>query len=288
MDKLALIEAFIAIADAGSVKGAAKSLHQTDAAISRKIQKLESALSLELIKRERSGAVLTEAGQQYYVDVKDIVAALDSADERVTTHLEPSGVLKVLASHFFAYNLLLPRLKEFRELYPKLQIQIETGASFGALEQSEPDLLYGISFRIDERYIQKRIAVSRKLLAASPEYLKKRGTPKLPTDLRDHDYITQSRRTQPDIITFKNSEVIEINPVLTVNSTEMLIQLAVLGNGIIYIYENMAKNAFDSGQLVPILEDDFSKETSFYVYYLPAKHTKSSVRAFVDFFGGMS
>ena len=105
MNRLELAETLIAIADNGAIHKAATKLHQTNAAVSKKLSKLEAHLGVQLIKRDRKGLSLTDAGQRYYYEAKNALKVFIDAELAVVqTKTKPRGELKIVTGQFFAKN----------------------------------------------------------------------------------------------------------------------------------------------------------------------------------------
>ncbi|MBS0359217.1 MAG: LysR family transcriptional regulator, partial [Proteobacteria bacterium] len=205
MNKLDLAEALIAIADTGSIYKAADTLHQTSAAISKKLTKLEAHLKTRLVFRERKGLSLTAAGQHYYHEAKKAVNQFMLAEQSVAQEMmQPKGELKIIAKQFYIESMILPRLSEFLIRYPQLNVSLDaTEVPPPDFDSKKMDILFGCSdsCAVDaDNLIRKKIGISRYGLYASPTYLKQKGTPNVPTELTQHDFIAHEFRRKPNII----------------------------------------------------------------------------------------
>lgn len=286
MNQLALIQAFIATAEQGSVKEAAKQLHQTDAAISRKLSKLESDLAVQLLSRQRSGIVLTSIGQAYYHQVKAAVSTLDEAQHMIRqTQQQPQGSLTVVANEYYAKQWLLPRLSHFQKHYPKIDLRIEVAEVLPDFDAYQMDILYGVAFGAAEAVVQKRLTTTHYVLCASPQYLTEHPPPTTPSELLAHDYIGHHARPQPGQIQFNDETTLQLKPQYLFNSSELLIQAALNHLGIIYVHKNQVQPLIDNQQLTPILESYTNQPINVYLFYPYRPYPDNNIQAFVSWFG---
>ena len=176
MNKLDLAEALIAIADTGSIQQAAYKLHQTSAAISKKLSKLEAHLGTLLVHRERKGLILTTAGQRYYHEAKKALEQFALAEQFVLkTKEQPHGELKIVANQHYAQNVILPKLSSFLKRYPDMMINLEISEVLPDFNAKEMDILFGVSAQGKENLVRKQIETTRYVLCASPAYLQRKS-----------------------------------------------------------------------------------------------------------------
>lgn len=279
------IQALIAVADKGSVQKAAHTLAQTPAAISRKITKLENHLGVQLVKREKSGAVLTRLGQHYYHQCKQGVAYIDAANQlsRVAKE-EPCGILKVTISDYYLQHTILPRLQAFKKRYPKIDCYFNVVEIIPHFKDVDIDILFGVSIQGDDNLMQKRIDQWRHLLCVSPLYLQKQPLPKTPAELLQHNFIAHTARKPNNIIYLNEVEALKIKPTFYFNQTASIIAAALAGLGIIWVPEPFVKAHIDSGALIEIMPQHHVNTIPAYVFYRQQKIPSPKVRAFIDFF----
>ncbi|MBS0359219.1 MAG: LysR family transcriptional regulator [Proteobacteria bacterium] len=288
MNKLDLAEALIAIADTGSIYKAADELHQTSAAISKKLSKLESHLKTRLVIRERKGLSLTAAGQHYYHEAKKAVNQFVLAEQSVAQEmLQPQGELKVVAKQFYVQTIILPKLSEFLERYPKLNVNLDTTDMLPNFDSKKMDILFGCADTYAEgieNLIRKKIDISRFGLYASPIYLKKKGIPKNSSELLKHDFIAHGFRKIPGLIVLDNNEQIIVNPKFTWNNTTLIVQAALSHLGFIWADEKIVFDLVAKKKLVGILENHTRQITNICLFYDSQYKFDPRIRAFIDFF----
>lgn len=285
MNRLDLALALIALADHGSVLKAAESLHQTDAAISRKITKLEAYLGIKLISREKSGAILTEAGQRYYYDMKLAIKQFHEAENLIKAKTEkPQGKLTVASNAFYAKHLILPKLNTFLKTYPDIDLTLDVAEVLPKFKKKSMDILFGVSFPGEDHLVRKKIDEFRRILCASHTYLKKHSTPKTPAELLQHQFIAHSSRENPSHILLNEELSIEIHPTLYINQSECIIEAALQHLGIIWIPDSFVHELLQKKKLIEILPQYNKEKSTVYLYYEHEKIIDPKIKAFVDYF----
>jgi len=285
MNKLDLAEALITIADTGSIYQAAGKLHQTSAAISKKLTKLETLLETQLVLRDRKGLVLTEAGQRYYHEAKKALAQFALAESSVLSATTlPSGELKVVANQYYAQNIILPKLPEFMAQYPAIEFNLEAADILPDFNAKKMHILFGVSAPADEQLVRKRIAVTRYVLCASPAYLKQKGIPSSTVELLQHDYIAHSGRKKCEVIMLDREKQVVMKPTLFVNNSQLMITAALENLGFIWAHENMVSDLLAKKKLIPFLEAYTQQPTNVYAYYEYQTYSDPKIKAFMHYF----
>jgi DNA-binding transcriptional LysR family regulator len=285
MNKLDLAEALIAIADSGSIQQAASKLHQTNAAISKKLAKLEAHLATQLIQRQRKGMILTEAGQRYYHEAKKALAQFNLAEEVVTqSRIHPRGELKVVSNCYYAENYILPELPHFLACYPDILLTLEVAEILPNFNAKKMDILFGVSVAGELHLVQKRIDTTRYVLCASPQYLTQKGTPQSSIELLQHDFIGHSMRKTQNVIMLDQDKQILIKPKLLFNNTQLMIQAAVADLGFIWTHENIVSDFLINKKLIRILDNLTRQPITVYAYYEQQQYSNPKIQAFMKIF----
>ena len=244
MTHFSQIAAFIAVVEQNSFAGAARQQGVSTAAVSRQVARLEAELHAQLLHRTTRRVTLTEIGAQYYQQCKKALGELAEAEKTISASRSvATGTLSITSSRYFALQYLLPRLPGFMAQNPALEVKIELAERFPDLERENIDLIFGMSMPESLDLVRKRVATTRYVLCASPGYLKKRKTPKVPEDLIQHRYIAHSMRQPDNVVTFKNNREIMVKPVLRINDSQALRECAVQGMGIVQLHDYMALDA---------------------------------------------
>lgn len=287
MDKLSSIRAFVKVVQLGSFSEAGRALRLSRSAISKYVIELEQELGVQLLNRTTRSAVPTENGQAYYDRCVAILAELEEADLAVSrAQAEPRGLLRINAPMSFGTLRLGPALAEFLGRYPELQIQLTLSDEQIDAVQEGFDVTLRIADLPSSSLIARKIMAVDRAICASPAYLKQRGTPAHPRDLKDHDCLTygflatgnQWKLTGPD-----GEHWLSVPWRLCANNAEVLMQAALHDRGIALLPDFIAADALARGALVPILKDYSAPSITLYAIYPPTRHLSVKVRLFIDF-----
>lgn len=285
MNKLDLAEALIAIADTSSIQQAASKLHQTNAAISKKLTKLEAHLGTQLVHRRRKGLILTEPGQRYYHEAKKALAQFTLAEQSVIQATTmPEGELRIACNQYFGENIILPKLVHFMRRYPGLKIMLDIAEIMPDFNARKMDILFGVSAPGDNNLVRKKITSTRYVLCATPIYLKRKGTPLSSTELLQHDHIGHCARKPNDVIILDHDKKIVLKPKLLINNTQLIIQAALEDLGFIWIHEYRVSDLLAKKKLIQILEPFTKQPIDVYAYYEYQPYIDPKIKAFLNFF----
>lgn len=285
MSKLERISTFILVIDENGFAAAARKKGVSTAAISRQITALESELGTQLLKRTTRQISLTDIGEEYYQQCKKTLNELKEAESAIIqSKNEATGVLHIMANRYFTITHLLPKLSEFMRLNPNLRIHFQLAERFPNLEKEGIDILFGVSVEGSSELVRLRVASTRYVLCASPDYLKKYGTPDSPADLIKHHYITHSIRTPNNIIFFRNGKEVHVDPVLWLNDSYAMRECAIRDMGIVNLHDYMVSDAIKNGKLVEILNEYQEPQKNVYLYYQQSRYLQPKIRRFIDFY----
>lgn len=285
MSKLERINAFIAVVEQNGFAAAARKEGISTAAISRQVARLEADLQVELLQRTTRQISLTEIGAEYYQLSKKALADLVEAEITISnSRSEPTGLLSVTSSRYFAMKYLIPKLSEFRALYPKLQVKVELAERFPDLTEEHIDLIFGVSMEGPEALVRRQVATTRYVLCASPSYLEQYGEPRLPTDLSQHAYITHTMRKPDNVVKLKGNKKIYLEPTLWLNDSRALCECAIQGMGIVSLHDYVVADALADGSLIEILPEFSEPNQPVYLYYQQSRYLQPKIRRFIDFY----
>lgn len=288
MDKLSCITAFISIIEQGSLHKAAKKLHLTDAAVSKQLSKLEDSLNVTLLKRGHGKIELTDVGQQYYLICKDATEKLNSAHqliEHVTT--TPKGLLKICCVKHNIYNYLMPYLKSFVDAYPEIRLTFILAERIPDISRGEVDILFGLAMPIPDQennLIRKKIGQTRDIICTTTKYLETVSVPKKPQDLLQLSYIAHLARVPVNIISFDNGSELKVDPLITFDDHDAIIEACLQGLGYVYVKEYMVEKHLKNKQLVEILPQYNKSISAIYFYYRYQMYPDPKVQAFIKHF----
>lgn len=285
MSKFDKIITFLSVIEEDGFAAAARKKGVSTAAVSRQISALENDLGSQLILRTTRRLALTEVGERYYRHCKKALSELFEAEiEIAKSKNEATGELHVMANRYFANTYLLPKLHEFMELNPKLTVHFQLAERFPNLEKENIDILFGVSIEGSAELVRRRIATTRYVLCASPKYLKKHGTPEIPSDLIKHRYITHRIRKPNNVIFLKDNKEIYINPVLGLNDSYAMRECAIRDMGIVNLHDYMVMDAIKDGKLIEILQKYQEQQKNVYLYYRHNRYLQPKIRKFIDFY----
>ncbi|WP_411784548.1 LysR substrate-binding domain-containing protein [Bradyrhizobium sp. UFLA01-814] len=255
------IRFFLAIAAARSLAAAARALDVTPSAVSQRLQSLEQRLGVQLVSRSARRLTLTDEGELL---MQRGGALLDEAME-LTEALRArrgtiAGHLKILAPLGFGRRYIAPVVANFRSRHPDVSVELELSDRPGRAAAGAWDVMIHIGALQDSTLRLLRLAPNERLLCASPAYLKCRGTPASPQQLRGHDCIAL-RENEEDVTLWRFSrrrgaaepDVVRIEPMLSSNDGEVVKAWALMDHGLIVRSEWDVAEDLASGRLVRVL-----------------------------------
>ena len=285
---------FSTLASSGSLGSAARELGITTAAVSKRLAQIEERLGLSLVNRTTRRMSLTPEGEMYLEHARKILDEIEDMEHILWGSTQtPKGLLRVNATLGFGRTQIAPLVSDFVKQYPQVDIQLQLSVSPPPIA----DDLYDVCFRFgnppDSRAIAKLIAPNKRILVASPNYLKKYGEPKTPNDLMKHNCIgirqgdeayglwrfTKSKNKNQGEAT----EDIKIRGNLTTNDGEIAVNWALDGQGILLRAEWDVSRYIQSGRLVHVLESYHTPDADIYAVYSQRHKASARVSALIDF-----
>lgn len=287
MPDLSQMETFVLTSELSSLAAVARKLGVSPAAISKQLTRLEEELGLQLLVRTTRHIELTEVGVSYCLQCRRILEEVEAASALISqVKAVPYGILKVVSGRHFATSYIVPHMREFLTMYPKIELNLELAERVPDLNLEEIDVLIGMSISATGNAIQKRIATTTYSLCASPEYLQQYGIPEKPVDLKNHRYITHSMRKPDNELIFSGKEVITVTPYIRVNDAQTMLNFALNGLGIVMLHHYVVKEHLERGTLQRLLTPYSHAEIPIYVAYPQRRYIASKVRCFIDFIIG--
>jgi DNA-binding transcriptional LysR family regulator len=281
------LRVFHAVAEAGSFTHAGEALNLSQSAVSRQISALEESLSVPLFHRHARGLILTEQGDLLYRTAREVFAKLAMTEAMLSESKDrPKGPLKVTTTVAFGSAWLTPRVKEFLELYPEIEVSFIVDDSELDLSMREADVAIRMSPPRQPDLVQRHLMTIRNLIFASREYLKKNGTPQKPEDLDKHRIIVYGGDTRPPVpnvnwlaeVGARNG--FERRPIFTVNNLYAICRAVESGLGIGAVPDFMESEMKD---LVRILPELTGPEVEAYFVYPEELRTSKRIAVFRDF-----
>ena len=285
-DKLRI---FHAVAEAGSFTHAGESLNLSQSAISRQISGLEQSLNIVLFHRHARGLILTEHGEDLYKTAHEVFHKVAMTEARLTERKErPEGPLKVTTTIGFGSVWLTPRIKEFMDLYPEINLTIILVYDDLDLAMRQADVAIRLTPPRQPDLVQRHLMEIHYNCYASPEYLKTHGMPKTPEDLDQHNLITFGDEVgdQTDLLPALNflqgagATGNRRKPVLQVNNIYGIYRAVRSGVGIGALPDYFTEG---SPNLVHILPELQAPQTDVYFVYPEELRQSARIAVFRDF-----
>jgi DNA-binding transcriptional LysR family regulator len=287
------LSAFLTVARAGGFRDGARISGGSASRLSEAVRRLEAKLGVRLLNRTTRSVAPTEAGARLLDRLGPALAEVDAALDVVNGYRDlPAGPLR-LNVPVSAARLVLPAIvPAFLAAYPDIRLEVIAEDSFVDMLAAGCDA----GIRYDERLELDMIAVpigpreQRFATAASPDYLARRGMPVHPRDLLDHDCIRgQFASGAMDDWEFeRDGEIVKVattGPLIVRigAATDLAVDAALAGTGIIHLFEDWLQPHLDSGALVPVLEPWWQRFSGPFLYYSGRRYLPAPLRAFIDF-----
>jgi DNA-binding transcriptional LysR family regulator len=278
------MKVFIAVAEALSFAAAARKLSMSPPAVTRAITTLENHLRTKLLIRTTRHVRLSEAGLRYLEDAKRICQAIVEADEvAMGVNAEPRGHLTITAPALFGKMYVLPSVIDYLQRYPAMSVSALLLDRVVSMLDEGVDVAIRIGELADSSMNAIRVGRVRRVLCASPNYLKQYGTPKNLTELSSHTLITASNIGNLWKFGDQSSATrLQIQPRLSVTTHDAAIDAAIQGLGITRVLSYQIAASLESGALSTLLDDYQPPSMPIHILHSEGRHTSSKVRTFVD------
>jgi DNA-binding transcriptional LysR family regulator len=278
---------FCLLVKQGSLAATARELNLTPPAVSRRLSQLEERLGVRLLNRTTRRISLTGEGEVYFGNAQRILSDIDEMERLVSSsRAAPKGLLRINAPLGFGRSYIGPAISAFTRSYADVDVQLHLTDRPVSL----PDEAIDVSIRFgdlpDSRLIAKKIAANRRLLVASPAYLRTAGQPANPHDLTQHQCIVlrqnESAYGNWRLSRGKQTETVKVHSKLSTNDGEVALNWALEGHGILMRAEWDVAKYLRSGRLVQVLADCETPPADIYAVYLERLNLSAKVAYFVE------
>jgi len=292
MDFMSAMRLFVKVVDSGSFSAAARELDLNQSSISRQVSALEDRLGITLLNRTTRRLSLTEAGQIYHERATAILAEVEEANQAVLQlGATPRGTLRVIVPVVFGRLHVAPALPSLLGAYPELRVDLTLTDHALDLYEEGADLAISLGVPNSATLIARKLADNPWVICASPDYLRRRGTPGDPDDLVRHNCLT--RRTsaggsyrwqfrRPD----GSPQDVDVSGSLQTNNPEALRAAALGGLGLSRLSSWTVGKDLASGALVRVLQDyevvPLDGEGPVYAVTPTNRHRSAKVRVFIE------
>lgn len=283
MDRFECIKLFIKVARLGSFTATANELNMTQGAVSKKVAWLEKSLGFTLFHRTSRKISLTNSGEQYLKHSREIIEKMSIVEQGLKNELsQVLGELKISAPSAFATQRLAIPIRDFLYLNPEVSINVSVNDKQVNLYNDDIDIAIRASYLKDSGLKAKKLLDHELCYFASPEYLEKNGTPLHPKEISNHHCITYSL-SNPSNVWYFNKEKYAVREIISSDSPEMIVKMAVLGLGIAAMPKWMVQMHMDENELTEIFEGLETHSLPMYAVYKNSDYLPFRIRTFIDF-----
>jgi DNA-binding transcriptional LysR family regulator len=287
MDRLTSMSIFVRVVALGGFAAAAREADISATMAAKHVQALESHLGARLLNRTTRRQSLTEVGQVYYTRCKSLLAEVDAAESSVSQlRAAPRGTLRITAPVTFGTQRLAPALADFLRLYAEVNVDLTLNDRVADLIDEGFEAAIRVGHLADSRLVARPLQPYRSMLCASPDYIRRRGRPKVPQDLRSHDCLgfsfagvhgrwRLSRGNEEQTVTF--------TPRLRANNGEGLRRAALAGVGIVLQPEVLLVDDVRDNRLVPVLPTWKPPARPLHLLYVRDRQATPKLQCFIDF-----
>jgi len=286
MDRIDAMQAFVAVADLRGFAPAARKLKLSPSAVTRLIAALEERLGARLLQRTTRSVMLTDAGARYLERARRILADVEEAERAAEgERTRPAGRLVVSAPVGFGRLHVSPLMSAYLKRYPEVSGELRLEDRIVNLVEDGIDLGVRIGELADSTLVARQLGWMRRIVVASPAYLKARGEPKRPEEIRLHDTIqfgATSALADWRFVDGTKEIRATFAPRLLTNSADAAVQYAASGGGLTRLLAYQAADAVKRGRLRTVLERFELPRMPINIVYPTSRLLSAKVRAFID------
>jgi DNA-binding transcriptional LysR family regulator len=284
---IAEMSAFVAIAEQVSFAKAARQLGVSRSSLSESLRALEERLGVRLVNRTTRSVAVTEAGERLLVQLRPLLDNLDAALESVNAFRDtPSGHLRLTVPRPAARTVIEPVLSRFLKAYPSVTLDVTVDGTLTDIVRDRFDAGIRPGHRVEQDMIAVRVGEdARPTVVASPDYLRRNGTPKEPGDLRQHN-CTRMRfgNGGPQRWFFeKRGKAVEVDVAgsLIVGDSDLAVRAALDGVALARVPLHAAQSHLAAKTLVSLLEEWRPRSVGFYLYYPSRRQMPAALQALI-------
>ncbi|MCS0181130.1 LysR family transcriptional regulator [Vibrio alginolyticus] len=278
---------FYHLIEQGSFSAAARHMSLTKSVVSKRIAKLEQELGVQLLYRTTRTLTLTEAGRAFFTHAKAVYQAVATAEESIVgLGKNLSGNIKISVPTISG-ELILPQvINEFNQKYSDINIDMDLDNRFVDIVNERFDLAIRTGVLPDSSLIARKLVDANWIICASPQYLAKHGIPKQPQALAKHNCLVYSyQETGAHEWAFKDGDEvyqITVDGNLCTNNSSVLRNVALLGQGVIYVPRVLVYEDLKQGSLIQLFKDETAKCLGIYAVYPYTRQQPEKIKIFID------
>lgn len=276
----------LAVVDEGSFSAAARAMGQTHSAVSKRIGQIEQRLGVQLLIRSTRSMRLTEAGEHYVLEARDILHRIASLEERIADGgAGLRGRIRVTTSNAFGQMHVVPAIVKFMELNPEIEIDLTLTDVVVDIVRDGFDVAIRSAALPDSSLVAFKLLTNRRVVCAAPGYIERRGRPNRPEDLADHACLRLNLPSAFNQWTLKSTHQVRLGPGFACNSIEALHAACIAGTGIAWLPMFLIGHDLKAGRLVSLLDDyrDPAVDSTISVLRPAGDIVPARTRALIDF-----
>ena len=286
MNKLAAMATFVRIVEKGSLTAAATALDTSLPSVVRTLAGLEADLGVRLLNRTTRRIHLTDEGAQYLERCRAILAAVQESESAFTAgRAEPQGRLSVTASVLFGRRYIAPIVNEFLRRHSKVSAELLFVDRVVNVVEEGVDVAVRIGHLRDSSLIAVPVGKVRRVVCASPDYLRRRGMPRVPDDVRAHVCVRHTGlapRSDWQFRSGRRTVTVPLNALISCNDIDSSLQACAAGHGLGLFLSYQAAPYRSEKRLRYVLEEFETEALPVHVVYPHSRLVSGKVRAFVD------
>lgn len=279
---------FVRIVELGSLSAAGRDMRMSAAVVSNRVARLERDMGTRLLNRTTRQVSLTGEGAVFYEHCAAILNELEHAESAISsTRADPRGPIKVTAPNSFGRLHIAPHVPSFLARHPQMSVRLHLTDRLVDMVPERIDLAIRIAALPDSTAIVRTLAPNRRLIVASPAYLRNHKAPRSPEDLLEHNCLLLrfpgSKQFRWTVAGGDGPVTVRVSGNLDSNNGEVLHAWCLEGHGLglFSLYEIV--DDLNQGRLVPVLQDFPPPGHAIYALYPYSQHLPSRVRVFIDF-----
>ena len=291
MDRLLSMRVFLRVAEEGGFAAAARKLNLDPAMVTRLVADLERHLASRLLQRTTRRLALTPEGSAYLERLRPLISGIDEAEAMLkgnTTELK--GRLRLLAAPVVCTHLLAPAIGRFQRRHPEIQVEMRSLDMSNTPLEDYDITFVGSTASLPADVVTRPIGSTEAVLCASRDYIRRRGAPKIPSDLRDHNFlqlrVAGGRIGRLKLLNITNGaeEYIEVQPTVVSDLTDVLLRATQEGVGISSQSRDMLAPQVHAGILQEVMAPWVTGRLSLFAAY-PSRHfLPARARLFLEYF----
>lgn len=287
MDRIDCLKAFVRAMEGGSFSAAAKELGLGQPAVSKRIALLEAEFGSQLFMRTTRKLTPTREAHRVYELARQVLGTFEQARASIReAPARPSGTLRISVPSSFGRHFLMPIVRDYVRDYPDVKLDLRFDERTINLVEEGMELALRIGQLESSSLMARRIGTVRRYLVATPRYLKERGTPRTPDDLRQHQCIAYARMAPANQWAFESDDgrhVVSVSGAVMVDDADAMKEAVLQHLGIAIVPAWCATDALRGGKMKALLPDYAVSSLPLHVVYPETHWMSARARSFLDF-----